>query len=37
MTVGFGSDKAGKSLAAMGWNQSRGNSRPPVWLVLHEK
>lgn len=36
VTVEYGSDDAGKTLADMGWNQARGGARPPVWLVLHE-
>lgn len=35
-TVEFGGDKAGDTLAAVGWTDANGSARPPVWLVLHK-
>jgi hypothetical protein len=35
-TVEFGNDKAGGTLAAVGWTDKNGGERPPVWLVLHK-
>lgn len=32
--VEFGGDKAGGTLAAVGWIEKNGGERPPVWLVL---
>ncbi|CAD0043109.1 unnamed protein product [Aureobasidium pullulans] len=34
--VEFGGDKAGGTLAAVGWTEKNGGERPPVWLVLHK-
>ncbi|KAF2151166.1 hypothetical protein K461DRAFT_258171 [Myriangium duriaei CBS 260.36] len=38
LSVEYGSDKAGATMASLGWNEKRGgdNSLPPVWLVLHK-
>ncbi|PPJ60920.1 hypothetical protein CBER1_06205 [Cercospora berteroae] len=35
-TIPYSDDKAAGSLASMGWDQKRGNQRPPVWLVVHK-
>ncbi|GAB7346683.1 hypothetical protein MBLNU459_g1805t1 [Dothideomycetes sp. NU459] len=35
-TVEFVADRARGPLSALGWDEGRGSSRPPVWLVLHK-
>ncbi|KAM3413978.1 hypothetical protein BST61_g10644 [Cercospora zeina] len=35
-TIPYSDDKAAGALASMGWDQKRGNERPPVWLVVHK-
>lgn len=32
----YESDDAKKAIAAFGWNEKRGDTRPPVWAVLHK-
>jgi hypothetical protein len=35
-TIEYGGDRAGASLSSMGWTGKRGDSLPPVWVVVHK-
>lgn len=35
-TIEYGGDRAGSSLSSMGWTGRRGDSLPPVWVVVHK-
>lgn len=35
-TIEYDGDKAGGSLASMGWTGKRGDALPPVWVVVHK-
>lgn len=35
-TIEYDGDKAGRSLASMGWTGKRGDALPPVWVVVHK-
>lgn len=35
-TIEHGGDKGNGSLANMGWTGKRGESLPPVWVVVHK-
>lgn len=34
--IEYDGDKAGGSLASMGWTGKRGDALPPVWVVVHK-
>jgi len=36
VTVVWGDAKAELGVKGLGWTESRGGERPPVWVVLHE-
>ena len=36
VTVVWGDAKAEQGVKGLGWTESRGGERPPVWVVLHE-
>jgi hypothetical protein len=36
MQIPFSSDRAKKTLESVGWDNTRGVSREPVWLVVHK-
>lgn len=35
-TIEYDGDRAGASLSRMGWTGKRGDSLPPVWVVVHK-
>lgn len=35
-TIEYDGDRAGSSLSSMGWTGKRGDSLPPVWVVVHK-
>jgi hypothetical protein len=35
-TIEYAGERAGCSLASMGWTSKRGWPLPPVWVVVHK-
>ena len=35
-TIDYGGDRAGAALSSLGWTAKRGESLPPVWVVVHK-